>query len=189
MSVQPVPRAVLEARQAAVDPDTFRAAFRQHPAGVAVITVWGPQGPAGFTATSLASASLDPPLLTFVVSDTASSWVALSTATHLVVNLLDADARDVADRFATSGINRFAPPTRWRRLDTGEPRLEDVNGWLRGRIHERVPVGDHHLVVAEVVEAETYAAKGPLVHHDGSYGTFEPLLARAAAARSSSVAS
>ena len=153
-----------------VDPAAFKAAFRRHPAGVVVITADTAGHPAGFTATSLASVSLDPPLISFALAGTASSWPTIATAPTLVVNFLADHQHDIATRFATSGIDRFATPTRWSRLVTGEPVLDDTPAHLRAEIVDRHPVGDHHLVVAHVTHAWNTHQHAPLVYHSGAYG-------------------
>ncbi|MGF1424954.1 flavin reductase family protein [Kitasatospora sp. LaBMicrA B282] len=151
-----------------VSPGRFKRAFRSHPAGVVVITVDAGRGPAGFTATSLSSLSLDPPLLSFAVATRASSWPHLRDAETLVVNFLGAGQAPVAARFATSGIDRFAAPTRWHRLTGGEPALDDTPG-LRARVVDRVAAGDHRIVIARVEHTWSVAAHRPLVHHEGTY--------------------
>ena len=156
-----------------LDAAAFKAAFRRHPAGVVVITADTGGRPAGFTATSLASVSLDPPLLSFALAGTASSWPTIAIAPTLVVNFLAEDQQEVAARFATSGIDRFAEPTRWSRLVTGEPVLDDAPAHLRAEIVDRHPVGDHHLVVAHVTHAWSDAGHDPLVYHSGAYGRVE----------------
>lgn len=159
-------------RQArAVESDDYRSLFRTYAAGVVVITADGGHGPAGFTATSLATVSLDPPLISFALSTTASSWPTIADAGMLVVNFLDSRQHRIASRFATSGIDRFAAPTRWSRLSEGEPVLDDAPSYLRAQIEDRVPVGDHHLVIARATEATRLRHHSPLVYHDGTYGT------------------
>ncbi|WP_242424937.1 flavin reductase family protein, partial [Frankia sp. EI5c] len=100
---------------------------------------------------------------------------ALLATSGLVVHLLSVDQQGLAARFATSGIDRFAAPTRWRSLPTGEPLLVDAAVWLRTRILTRLDAGDHHLVIAEVVEIgadpEPAGPSAPLVYHNGGYGT------------------
>ncbi|MCK9929101.1 flavin reductase family protein [Frankia sp. Mgl5] len=159
---------------AAVDPAALRSAFRRHAAGVTVVTMIGPRGPVGFTATSVASLSADPPLLSLSLSATSSSAPALLAAGTLVVHLLSDGQQELAARFATSGIDRFAEPTRWRRLPTGEPLLVDAAVWLRTRIHSRLNAGDHHLVIAEVLETRSHRQSQPLIYHNGAYGTINP---------------
>ncbi|OHV29996.1 flavin reductase [Parafrankia colletiae] len=163
---------------AVVEPAALRRAFRRHAAGVTVVTMAGPRGPVGFTATSVASLSADPPLLSLSLSATSSCAPALLAAPSLVVHLLSDGQEGLAARFATSGIDRFAEPTRWRPLPTGEPLLVDASVWLRTRILSRLSAGDHHLVIAEVVEtqveSDAEASTAPLVYHNGSYGTVTP---------------
>jgi len=174
MSVPAIlPAPVLEST---VDADTYRQVFRRHAAGVVVITADGGTGPAGFTATSLVSVSLLPPLVSFALSTTASSWPAINAASSLVVNFLDAGQHELAARFATSGIDRFAEPLRWSRLSTGEPVLDDAPSYLRAQIEHRFGVGDHHIVVARLATfGERRPHHQPLVYHDGSYATTDQL--------------
>lgn len=162
------------ALESPVDADAYRSVFRRHAAGVVVITADAGDGPAGFTATSLVSVSLQPPLVSFALSSTASSWPAIDRAATVVINFLDADQHPIAGRFATSGIDRFAAPTRWSRLGTGEPVLDDAPSYLLGRIEHRVRVGDHHLVVARLATLGERREHAPLVYHAGGYTTTNP---------------
>jgi flavin reductase (DIM6/NTAB) family NADH-FMN oxidoreductase RutF len=150
-------------------PERFKKIFRNHPAGVVVVTVDAGHGPAGFTATSLTSLSLTPPLVSFGIGLAASSWPHVERADSAVVNFLGADQEDLARRFATSGIDRFAAPTAWRRLEHGQPVLDGVSGWLRTRVEQIVPAGDHRIVVARVEESWLDEGRPPLVFHNGAY--------------------
>src|SRR4051794_32154215 len=148
----------------------FRELFRSHAGGVVVVTLDGGAGPVGFTATSFTSLSLDPPLAVFGIARTASCWPHVLGATSLVVNILTASEQAIAERFATSGIDRFAPPVRCSRLSTGEPVLDGNGPWLRGTVVDRLPAGDHHLVVLHVESAAPAGRRrSALVHHDGAY--------------------
>lgn len=154
-----------------LDAGTFRTVFRAHAAAVAIITADAGRGPAGFTATSLTTASLNPPLVSFGLSTVASSWPTIAAAGSCVVHLLDARQHELARRFSTSGIDRFAAPTRWSRLGTGEPVLDDAPVHLRGVIQHRYPAGDHHIVVLRLTNADTRRPHTPLIYHDGAYGS------------------
>lgn len=152
-----------------IDRDRFKQMFRRHPAGVVVVALDAGEGPVGFTATSLTSLSLDPPLVSFAIGATTSSWPHVERAGSAVVHFLSAEQEPVARRFATSGIDRFAAPTAWRRLPTGEPVLQDVAGWLRLDIQQIVPAGDHRIVVSLVEDAWLDTGRAPLLFHDGAY--------------------
>ncbi|WP_350279787.1 flavin reductase family protein [Kribbella sp. HUAS MG21] len=152
-----------------VDADVYKSVFRRHAAGVVVITADAGHGPVGFTATSLVSVSLLPPLVSFAIATSASSWPTVSTATSLVINFLSAEQHALAGRFATSGIDRFAEPTRWSRLATGEPALDDAPSFLRAQVEHRFAVGDHYLVVARLATHTERREHDPLLYHDGHY--------------------
>jgi flavin reductase (DIM6/NTAB) family NADH-FMN oxidoreductase RutF len=149
--------------------NAFKGVFRNHPAGVVVITTTVDGQPVGFTATSLISVSADPPLLAFSVDSASSAWRLLSVAPTLVVNFLTAEQVEISARFATSGIDRFAT-TDWWSLPTGEPVLTGSAAWIRGEIVQRTPVGRSVLVSVLAVESDVADhASTPLVYHDRRY--------------------
>lgn len=149
--------------------DLLRSVFRRHAAGVAVITARDGSGPAGFTATSLASVSAEPPLLSFGVGTGASSWPAIAAAGHVGVHILGEHQQDLAATFARRGADRFGPPTAWREGPEGVPLLDGVLAWLVGRVVARVPAGDHRVVLAEVVHGSCAGPGRPLLYHQGRF--------------------
>ncbi|MET7641313.1 flavin reductase family protein [Streptomyces sp. NPDC005438] len=174
MSVSPSKNAVPD--DTLTGPDLLRAVFRQHAAGVAVVTATGQDGsPVGFTATSLTSVAAEPPLISFGVGNSSSSWPTIAVATHVGVHVLAEGQRELAATFARSGADRFAPPTRWRPGPSGVPLLEGVLAWMVCRVVARVPAGDHRVVVAEVVSGDPLAGphsvegRRPLLYHQGRF--------------------
>ncbi|NKX54819.1 flavin reductase family protein [Arthrobacter mobilis] len=153
-----------------VPADEFKAAFRNHPAGVAVITADPGGGPVGLTASSVISVSANPPLLVFSLSAFSSAAPALARAETVVVHLLGAGQVQLAKTFATGGIDRFADHTSWSRLVTGEPVLTDAQTWLRGRVVDRMEAGDSTVVAVQVLQARVPdAAPDPLVFHNRTW--------------------
>ncbi len=151
--------------------DAFRGVFRTHPAGVAIITAMGERQPVGFTATSLASVSSAPPLVSFGVGRNASSWATVCAAEYVAVHLLAHDQRELASVFARSGADRFAPPTRWSPGPHGVPLLDGVPAALVCRKVYDLPAGDHTVVIAQPIRAYQGAPASPLVYLDGRYGS------------------
>ncbi|MFE4367829.1 flavin reductase family protein [Streptomyces sp. NPDC056835] len=149
-------------------PDLLRSVFRQHAAGVAVITAQG-EGPVGFTATSLNSAAAEPPLISFGVGTSSSSWPVLAEAAHVGVHILGEHQRELAATFARSGADRFGPPTSWRTGPEGVPVLDGVVAWLVCRVIARVPAGDHRLVIAQAVVGDPAGGGRPLLYHQGRF--------------------
>ncbi|MGA5166736.1 MULTISPECIES: flavin reductase family protein [Streptomyces] len=149
-------------------PELLRSVFRRHAAGVAVITARG-ERPVGFTATSLTSVSAEPPMISFGVGTSSSSWPVLAEAEHIGVHVLGDHQRELAATFARSGADRFGAPTRWHTGPEGVPVLDGVLAWLVCRVVARVPAGDHRLVVAEVVAGDPDGAGRPLLYHEGRF--------------------
>ncbi|WP_405935595.1 flavin reductase family protein [Streptomyces sp. NBC_00726] len=149
-------------------PELLRSVFRRHAAGVAVITAAG-ERPAGFTATSLNSVAAEPPLVSFGVGTASSSWPVLAEAEHVGVHILGEHQRELAATFARSGADRFGPSTFWRSGPEGVPLLDDVLAWLVCRVVARVPAGDHHIVIAQVIEGDPAGEGRPLVYHQGRF--------------------
>lgn len=151
------------------DSGLLRTTFRQHAAGVAVVTAVARGRTAGFTATSLASVSADPPMVSFGVGTGSSSWPVIAEAEYVGVHVLAEEQRELAGRFARSGEDRFAPPTVWREGPYGVPVLDGVVAWLACRITARVPAGDHHLVIAEVAAGDPSGGGRPLLYCAGRF--------------------
>lgn len=160
---------------AGVDPAAYRSIFRSHAGGVAVVTADSGRGPVGFTATSVVSVSLTPPLVSFALANESSSLSTALEAEAVVVNFLDADQIDMAGRFASRGVDRFATPTRWSRLEDGAPVLDDAPSFLHGPIEHRFAVGDHHIIVANVHQVTQRRVYAPLIYHAGAYTTISTL--------------
>lgn len=144
----------------------MKAAFRQHPAGVAIITAMSPSGPVGLTASSVASVAVDPAAIVFSVTRATGSAGAILAADGFVVHLIDDEHSALAQSFAVSGAERFTPEQGWSTLPTGEPYLPAARVALRCRPIQTVPVGSSTVVIAEVVEVTEGRAGRPLVYVD-----------------------
>ncbi|GHG09275.1 flavin-dependent reductase [Streptomyces zaomyceticus] len=149
-------------------PDLLRSVFRRHAAGVAVVTARG-ERPVGFTATSLNSVAADPPLISFGVGTSSSSWPVLAEAEHIGVHILGEHQQDLAATFARSGADRFGEGTRWSEGPEGVPVLDDVLAWLVCRVVARVPAGDHRIVIAQAVAGDPDGVGRPLLYHHGRF--------------------
>ncbi|MFI7578956.1 flavin reductase [Kocuria kalidii] len=164
----------LSAATTTVGGELFKDAFRAHPAGVAVVTAAGPDGPVGLTASSVASVSADPPALAFSVSEGRSASQ-LAGAGTVVVHLMGAQQLDLVRAFSTRGAPRFTDRMDWELLASGEPLLRAAPWALRCEIAHRVPVGGSVLIAATVLDVRTVAGGGePLVYHDRAFHCLGP---------------
>lgn len=153
----------------AVTAGMFKAAFRGHPGGVAVITADAGDGPVALTATSVASVNADPPLLMFSVTTASSATKVIVRAETVVVHLLDVPDLRLAQIGATKGIDRFADAASWTRLSTGETVFHGVRAWLRCRIIDTIDAEGSTVIAARVLQAG--------INRDVTSGAVPPALA------------
>ena len=147
----------------------LKAAFRTHPAGVAIITASSPDGPVGLTASSVASVAVDPAAIVFSVTRATGSAGAILAADTFVVHLIDDEHSALAQSFAVSGADRFTEDQGWGVLPTGEPYLAEARVAMRCHPMTTVAVGSSTVVIAEVDEVLLGRPGRPLVYVDRQF--------------------
>ena len=154
--------------QAKAHSTDYRRALAQFATGVTVVTTRDAKdGPVGLTVNSFNSVSLEPPLVLWSLALKASSVPAFDACSHYAINVLASHQLEVAQRFATRGVDRFGPRD-WHDGPHGVPVLEGCIATFVARNRSRHPEGDHVILVGEIVH---FSAPGghPLVFHDGRY--------------------
>jgi flavin reductase (DIM6/NTAB) family NADH-FMN oxidoreductase RutF len=141
--------------------DELRAVMRSFPAGICVITIELEDARTGLTVGSLASLSLEPPLVGFALGRQASLHELLREAGEFGVSILADSQETIAQHFARS----VPPIALWTGIELrddrpGPPLLAGARGWLRCVVQAEHPVGDHTYFVGEVTWAEP-GAPGP----------------------------
>ena len=158
--------------------DEFKLAFRNHPAGVAIVTADAGKGPVAMTVTSVFSVSAEPPLLVFSASAMSSATATITEASTVVIHLLGADQLNLALLGAQSGANRFPDDIAWEKLPTGETVYSEAHAWIRGRTVNKLKAGSSTVFLIEALEAKSPAegsteldasAAHPLVYHNRTW--------------------
>lgn len=169
------PAALPAAAAPPLDAVDLPAVFRSVASSAWVVTTELDGRPVGFTAISVASVSLAPPLVSFNASRTSSSLPALLATRRAAVHLLAHDQEDVARRFAAPAPQRFPDDGSWAWGRDGLPVVRGASARLAGPLVQVVEAGDSLLLL---LQAEAVAATGsaPLVHHARSYHRLVPAL-------------
>ena len=154
-------------------PDAPPAAFRQllgrFATGVAVVTTRAPDGrPVGMTASSLASVSLRPPLLSVSIDHAATIHEAILAAPAFVVNVLEESQEAISRRFADDHPDRF-DGVGYRLGEHGLVMIDGAHAWIECERHELVEAGDHTIVLGRVTGGTTGEGR-PLLYYRGGYG-------------------
>ncbi|MGR8006924.1 flavin reductase family protein [Streptomyces hypolithicus] len=172
--------AAREQARPVTDPQTFRDAMALLAAPVSVVTALDETGRRwGFTASSVSSVSLDPPLVMVGIALTSSCHAAMAAADEFAVNILGEGHRPVAQRFAARGVDRFAGGEfgSWPG-STALPYLPDAKALLRCRTVSVIRAGDHDLLLGTPLEIRTNdAAVPPLLWYRRGFHTPVPAVA------------
>jgi flavin reductase ActVB len=159
----------------ALDPAIFRNALGHFPSGVCVVTTVDPLGRSwGFTASAFSSLSLEPPLILVCLDRQADSHDAFFNAAGFAVSILSAHQMGLAMRFATKGPEKFEGVTIDNGPELGMPLIPEAVVHLECNMHQAIPVGDHTILVGNVVGAIVDEGQEPLVYHARRFGVMHP---------------
>ena len=149
----------------------FRTALGMFATGVTIVTARTAQGAlVGLTANSFNSVSLAPPLVLWSLARAAASMAAFSTGSHYAINILAADQKALARRFAAKGIDRFAE-VQFEQGIGGAPLLSGAAATFECFNRSRYEEGDHVIFVGEVERCTHRADASPLLFHGGKFYT------------------
>lgn len=142
------------------DPKVLRSAFSSYMTGVTVVTACTDDGSlVGFTANSFTSVSLDPPLLLVCPGNHLNSYKTFEQCEHFAVNVLSDSQEFVSNEFARSKGDRFSVVD-WSADDNGCPIIAGTSASFSCCVHSRQTMGDHLVLVGEVVGFEHSATPG-----------------------------
>jgi flavin reductase (DIM6/NTAB) family NADH-FMN oxidoreductase RutF len=152
----------------------FKSGMRCLSASVTLITVAGPQGRNGLTATAVCSVSATPPTLLVSVSRDASAHKQLLQERRFAVNILRPEHRALADRFSSGDIGESRFETgQWRTGCLGLPVLGDALASFECEVSEVIDAGTHDIFLGRVVNVIVADGK-PLLYGGGQYATVLP---------------
>jgi flavin reductase ActVB len=150
----------------------FRNAMAQFASGVTIVTTRNSDGAfVGFTASAFSSLSLNPPLLLVCLQKDADCYAAFMESDEFAVSILSHGQDDIARRFATKAIDKWAGTPVTDGKIAGLPLITDASAHCECRMRERVEGGDHTILVGEVLRAEVSEAQ-PLLHYNRQFGRF-----------------
>lgn len=133
--------------------------FRRLTNGLYVVGVAHGGARDAFTAAWVTQVSFDPLLLGLSINPGHASYPILVAAGAFAVSVLGRGQSEVARHFGTQSgrtVDKLAGQ-RWQAAPGGAPVLMDALAYLECRVIGRHPVGDHELVVGQVVGGRVLA--------------------------------
>lgn len=151
-----------------VTSDQYRRACGRFATGVTIASVLDSNGtPHGLTVNSFSSVSLEPPLILICLGHAVTNLAEFRAARYFGISVLTEHQRDVSDRFARKGHDRFNG-TPWHAGETGVPLLDGALAEIECSAHHRFTAGDHDIFVGEMVAARV-AEGEPLIYYASKY--------------------
>ncbi|WP_427135191.1 flavin reductase family protein [Pseudarthrobacter sp. S9] len=153
-----------------IDPGLFRSTVGQYASGITVITGHDDSGPIGFTCQSFYSVSVDPPLVSFSVMKTSTTYPRIRNMGKFAVNVLSREQEAVSNQFARKGTDKWAN-VQWTPSKEGNPVLDGTLAWLDCSTWAEYDAGDHLIVLGRVLElgASENPLPDPLLYFEGEY--------------------
>jgi flavin reductase (DIM6/NTAB) family NADH-FMN oxidoreductase RutF len=153
-----------------VDSAQFRQLCGHFATGVVIITATAQDGaPAGMTANSFASVSLNPPLVSVNVDHAADFHPVMLQAAGYVFNVLSSAQEALSRRFASNAVQRF-DGVGYKLDDRGFILLDGVVATIACVPHSRFEAGDHTVFVGRVIGGGVASGR-PLLYYRGGYVT------------------
>jgi flavin reductase (DIM6/NTAB) family NADH-FMN oxidoreductase RutF len=155
-----------------VDPAQFRQLCGHFATGVVIITAPAKDAaPAGMTANSFASVSLNPPLVSVNVDHAADFHPVMEQAEGYVFNVLSSAQEALSRRFAgnLAQFQRF-DGVGYKVDDRGFILLDGVIATIACIPHSRFEAGDHTVFVGRVIGGSCAPGR-PLLYYRGGYMT------------------
>lgn len=155
--------------------ERLREAMAQVCTPVSIVTARDVAGARGSTVSAFLSLSMKPPMILVALSRTSDTLAAMRSSGRFDLNVLGSGQQHLAGRFATKGIDKFAPVD-WDETPTGI-RLHGVASWVSCKVRTMTDGGDHVVVTGLVQDAES-RSNAPLTYHRRAFGTHAPLPVR-----------
>jgi flavin reductase (DIM6/NTAB) family NADH-FMN oxidoreductase RutF len=150
--------------EAALTSDSLRDAFGHIPAGVVAIAAEVDGVRIGLAASTFVPVSLDPPLVSFCVQNTSTTWPKLSGCTRLGISVLGERHDGAARALAARTGDRFAGLTTVTSA-RGALFIEGTSVWIESSIEQSIAAGDHSLIVLRVTDMSVHPEVAPMVFH------------------------
>ena len=149
-----------------MDTQSYREFFGQLPTGVTAVVAEGTNGPVGLVVGTFSSVSLEPPLVSFMVTAGSRSWGAVKAVGRFTANILASDQRKLSQTL--SGWS----PDKFRNVAFDHSKSSVIKGclaWADCVLEREIEAGDHLIVLATPSELIVERTSRPLIFFQRAY--------------------
>jgi flavin reductase (DIM6/NTAB) family NADH-FMN oxidoreductase RutF/ADP-ribose pyrophosphatase YjhB (NUDIX family) len=159
--------------KSSLDRQLLRNCYGSFPVGVTVVTTRDADGVLwGMTASSFNSISMDPPLVSISIIEQTPSHHAFTHSREFGISILGVEQADLARKFATPADDKFSG-VGFENTGYGAPILANASAWLVCNPVQRLAVGDHTLLIGEVVACKANDVPALAYHRGGFFSLAE----------------
>ncbi|MBN2083243.1 flavin reductase [bacterium] len=146
--------------------DKLIEAFDTIRSGVYIVTSAYRRKPAGCTVVWLSRVSFDPPLLAVHLAPGGHTFETITKGKRFCVNILGDSGLLLARAFgfaSGSTQNKFEDIP-YTSSASGSPLLESAIGYIDCKLQSMTPVGDHVMVIGEIIDAARTSEEQPMIY-------------------------
>jgi flavin reductase len=156
-----------------LDGARFREAMSRVAAAVHIVTTGGPAGLGGITATSVASITVEPPMMLFCINKASPTAARIIENGVFCINTLASSHEDLANIFAGrtgSHLDARFTSGEWIKLLTGAPVLKNAAAIFDCRLAEVKEVMTHFIMIGAVEAVDHSQQNSNLTYAHRNYG-------------------
>jgi flavin reductase (DIM6/NTAB) family NADH-FMN oxidoreductase RutF len=147
---------------------SLREAFGHFPTGVIAVAAKLDGALVGLAASTFVPVSLDPPLVSFCVQNSSTTWPKLKDLPRLGISVLGEAHDDAARALAARTGDRFAG-LRTVSTRSGAVFIEGTSVWLESSVEQLVQAGDHTIVILRVIDITVHPDVAPIIFHRSTF--------------------
>ena len=153
-----------------LEPRAFRDVIGHYASGITIVAGHDGEEPLGFTCQSFYSVSVSPPLISFSVMATSSTYPRIRKLGTFSVNILSAAQQAISDQFASKRKDRWAGID-WEVTPGRNPKIVGALTWIDCQIVAEYQAGDHYIVIGQVLAMSPANSSecAPLLYFKGKY--------------------
>ena len=125
------------------------------------------------TINSFSSISLEPPLVSFCVDNKSTNLKFFKKNRYFLLNILAVEQRDLSSAFATPKNSHKWHVEPYFFSKFGNPIFYNSLAFIECKKHKVIKMGDHHIIIGEVVDFNSVKDSKPLLYFKGKYADIQ----------------
>ena len=123
----------------------------------------------GMTINSFTSISLDPALISFCIDNKSANLKFFKKNRYFLLNILSIQQHELASAFATPKNSKKWTVEPYIFSKFGNPIFQNSLCFIECKKHKVIRMGDHHIIIGEIIDFAKVNDQQPLLYFNGSY--------------------